>query len=235
MTYCVTLYGFHFLNEFPLSLDPQHVPREPSNQAKSQVTNDLVEHVLIQTKQVLQEVGMSTSVDVETVTNGITESKQTTSSCENTSILLCTNIYCFAYFWKIILTFTIYFRCQILTCLELKPPENGRFVHYPCSNVFNSACGIQCLPGFELQSGSSVRMCLPNGQWSGTQPRYTMYIIVLQRIYFNKAVQTSTFLSSRRFCGLWFLGSVVYVPLCSAYPINKSHTFFQILSPLYKL
>ena len=52
MTYCVTLYGFHFLNEFPLSLDPQHVPREPSNQAKSQVTNDLVEHVLIQTKQV---------------------------------------------------------------------------------------------------------------------------------------------------------------------------------------
>ena len=83
------------------------------------------------------------------------------------------------YFWKIILTFTIYFRCQILTCSELKPPENGRFVHYPCSNVFNSACGIQCLPGFELQSGASVRMCLPNGQWSGTQPRYTMYIVIV--------------------------------------------------------
>ena len=62
-------------------------------------------------------------------------------------------------------------RCRLLTCGELKPPQNGRFVHYPCSNVFNSACGIQCHPGYELKDGSSVRMCLPNGQWSGTQPR----------------------------------------------------------------
>ena len=67
-----------------------------------------------------------------------------------------------------------FFRCQIQTCPVLKPPKNGRFVHYPCSNVFNSACGIQCNPGFELQGGSSVRMCLPNGQWSGSQPRYSV-------------------------------------------------------------
>ena len=71
------------------------------------------------------------------------------------------------------LTFFV-FRCQIQTCPVLKPPKNGRFVHYPCSNVFNSACGIQCNPGFELQGGSSVRMCLPNGQWSGSQPRYSV-------------------------------------------------------------
>ena len=72
-----------------------------------------------------------------------------------------------------------------MTCGELKPPQNGRFVHYPCSNVFNSACGIQCHPGYELKDGSSVRMCLPNGQWSGTQPRWEILQISFMKIRGN--------------------------------------------------
>ena len=178
MTYCVTLYGFHFLNEFPLSLfirsmsqgNLQTKPRARWQTILSSMSSSRPNKS--SRKLECQPVSMSRRLPMAS-------RKVSRPHHHVKTQVLCTNVYCFAYFWKRILTFTIYFRCQILTCSELKPPENGRFVHYPCSNVFNSACGIQCLPGFELQSGSSVRMCLPNGQWSGTQPRYTMYIIVL--------------------------------------------------------
>ena len=76
-----------------------------------------------------------------------------------------------------------YSRCQLLACPELLPPENGRFVHHQkCSNVFNSACGLQCNSGFELQNGSPVRICLPNGHWSGMQPRWLIMFFFTLRI-----------------------------------------------------
>ena len=57
-----------------------------------------------------------------------------------------------------------------MDCPQLTPPSNGHFVRHHCSNVFNAACGIRCDSGFERE-GSGIRLCLPNGQWSGEQPR----------------------------------------------------------------
>ena len=77
-----------------------------------------------------------------------------------------------------------YSRCQLLACPELLPPENGRFVHHQkCSNVFNSACGLQCNSGFELQNGSPVRICLPNGHWSGMQPRWLIIFFTIFKMW----------------------------------------------------
>lgn len=56
-----------------------------------------------------------------------------------------------------------------MECPELKPPENGYFVKGVCNNAFNAACGIRCNPGYTLV-GSSIRLCIENGQWSGEQP-----------------------------------------------------------------
>ncbi|KAJ7417533.1 hypothetical protein WISP_63915 [Willisornis vidua] len=58
--------------------------------------------------------------------------------------------------------------CEVVHCPELKPPENGYFVQNVCNNYFNAACGIRCKGGFDLV-GSSIRLCQPNGQWSGSE------------------------------------------------------------------
>ena len=74
-------------------------------------------------------------------------------------------------------------RCQLRACSHLSPPENGRFSGV-CSNLFNSACGIHCNSGFELHGGSPVRICLPNGQWSGTQPRWKPISNIIDLMHF---------------------------------------------------
>nr|XP_040233470.2 sushi, von Willebrand factor type A, EGF and pentraxin domain-containing protein 1-like [Anopheles coluzzii] len=66
-------------------------------------------------------------------------------------------------------------RCVAITCPELQAPENGYFVMEPkpCSQVLNAACGTRCRPGYEL-TGSSIRLCQENGEWSGTEAKCTM-------------------------------------------------------------
>uniref|UniRef100_A0A182NDP0 Sushi, von Willebrand factor type A, EGF and pentraxin domain-containing protein 1 n=1 Tax=Anopheles dirus TaxID=7168 RepID=A0A182NDP0_9DIPT len=66
-------------------------------------------------------------------------------------------------------------RCVAITCQELQAPENGYFVMdpKPCSQVLNAACGTRCRPGYEL-TGSSIRLCQENGEWSGTEAICTM-------------------------------------------------------------
>uniref|UniRef100_A0A8C1SD31 Sushi, von Willebrand factor type A, EGF and pentraxin domain-containing protein 1 n=1 Tax=Cyprinus carpio TaxID=7962 RepID=A0A8C1SD31_CYPCA len=59
--------------------------------------------------------------------------------------------------------------CQAVVCPVLSPPENGFFIQNVCNNQFNSACGVRCLPGFDLQ-GDGIRLCQPDGTWSGVQP-----------------------------------------------------------------
>ncbi|CAH2293998.1 sushi, von Willebrand factor type A, EGF and pentraxin domain-containing 1 [Pelobates cultripes] len=58
--------------------------------------------------------------------------------------------------------------CKVVHCPELLPPENGYFIQNVCNNHFDAACGIRCKIGFELV-GSSIRLCQPNGLWSGSQ------------------------------------------------------------------
>ncbi|KAM9329386.1 sushi, von Willebrand factor type A, EGF and pentraxin domain-containing protein 1 [Gastrophryne carolinensis] len=57
--------------------------------------------------------------------------------------------------------------CKVVHCPELLPPENGYFIQNICNNHFDAACGIRCKTGFELV-GSSIRLCQPNGLWSGS-------------------------------------------------------------------
>ncbi|XP_067257601.1 sushi, von Willebrand factor type A, EGF and pentraxin domain-containing protein 1 isoform X4 [Chanodichthys erythropterus] len=59
--------------------------------------------------------------------------------------------------------------CQVVVCPVLSPPENGFFIQNVCNNQFNSACGVRCLTGFDLQ-GDGIRLCQPDGTWSGVQP-----------------------------------------------------------------
>ncbi|XP_064199793.1 sushi, von Willebrand factor type A, EGF and pentraxin domain-containing protein 1 isoform X1 [Anguilla rostrata] len=59
--------------------------------------------------------------------------------------------------------------CEVVHCPEIYPPENGFFIQNACNNHFNAACGIRCKPGFDLV-GSSIRLCQPNGGWSGSEP-----------------------------------------------------------------
>ncbi|XP_030635356.1 LOW QUALITY PROTEIN: sushi, von Willebrand factor type A, EGF and pentraxin domain-containing protein 1 [Chanos chanos] len=59
--------------------------------------------------------------------------------------------------------------CQVVECPVLTPPENGFFIQNVCNNQYNSACGVRCLPGFDLR-GSSIRLCQPDGTWSGSEP-----------------------------------------------------------------
>ncbi|XP_067409310.1 sushi, von Willebrand factor type A, EGF and pentraxin domain-containing protein 1 isoform X1 [Emydura macquarii macquarii] len=58
--------------------------------------------------------------------------------------------------------------CEVVHCPELQPPENGYFIQNICNNYFNAACGIRCKAGFDLV-GSSIRLCQPNGLWSGSE------------------------------------------------------------------
>ena len=76
-------------------------------------------------------------------------------------------------------------QCVVMDCPANLPPENGYFIRNECKNVFNSACGVRCNSGYQVtnnllthclghtilqMSGSSVRLCLPSGQWSGEAP-----------------------------------------------------------------
>ncbi|KXJ84393.1 hypothetical protein RP20_CCG009862 [Aedes albopictus] len=63
-------------------------------------------------------------------------------------------------------------RCEVITCPELSPPENGYFVKQPnaCSQVLNAACGTRCQSGYQLV-GDSIRLCQENGVWSGNDPK----------------------------------------------------------------
>ncbi|XP_056610750.1 sushi, von Willebrand factor type A, EGF and pentraxin domain-containing protein 1 isoform X1 [Triplophysa dalaica] len=58
--------------------------------------------------------------------------------------------------------------CQVVVCPVLAPPEKGFFIQKMCNNQFNSACGVQCLQGFDLH-GDKIRLCQPDGTWSGVQ------------------------------------------------------------------
>lgn len=55
----------------------------------------------------------------------------------------------------------------VVHCPVLAPPENGFFVQNVCNNHFDAACGMRCLPDFDLQ-GTSIRLCQADGTWSGT-------------------------------------------------------------------
>ncbi|XP_076316874.1 uncharacterized protein LOC143229050 isoform X1 [Tachypleus tridentatus] len=55
-------------------------------------------------------------------------------------------------------------RC-LITCLM---PPNSRFIGR-CDRIQGSVCRLACRFGYTVQ-GSSTRICLPNGQWSGPQP-----------------------------------------------------------------
>ncbi|XP_055587381.1 sushi, von Willebrand factor type A, EGF and pentraxin domain-containing protein 1-like [Uranotaenia lowii] len=62
--------------------------------------------------------------------------------------------------------------CQVITCPELSPPENGYFVKHPnaCGQVLNAACGTRCQSGYQLV-GDSIRLCQEDGVWSGNEPK----------------------------------------------------------------
>ncbi|KAM6949553.1 LOW QUALITY PROTEIN: sushi, von Willebrand factor type A, EGF and pentraxin domain-containing protein 1 [Aplochiton taeniatus] len=59
--------------------------------------------------------------------------------------------------------------CQVVSCPVLSPPENSYFIQNTCNNHYESACGVKCQPGFDLQ-GDGIRLCQSDGTWSGTQP-----------------------------------------------------------------
>lgn len=63
-------------------------------------------------------------------------------------------------------------RCEVITCPELTPPENGYFVKHPnaCGQVLNAACGTRCQSGYQLV-GDSIRLCQESGVWSGNDPK----------------------------------------------------------------
>ncbi|PKU44337.1 von willebrand factor type egf and pentraxin domain-containing protein 1 [Limosa lapponica baueri] len=79
--------------------------------------------------------------------------------------------------------------CEAVHCPELKPPENGYFVQNVCNNYFNAACGIRCKAGFDLV-GSSIRLCQPNGQWSGSEA--TCRDVEAPRIHCPENIETET-------------------------------------------
>ncbi|XP_075228633.1 sushi, von Willebrand factor type A, EGF and pentraxin domain-containing protein 1-like isoform X2 [Lycorma delicatula] len=64
-------------------------------------------------------------------------------------------------------------KCQMVHCPELDIPENGYMIQGWCSTVMNAGCGIRCNVGYSLV-GSSVRLCLPNGTWSGSPTECVM-------------------------------------------------------------
>ncbi|XP_056432175.1 sushi, von Willebrand factor type A, EGF and pentraxin domain-containing protein 1-like [Gadus chalcogrammus] len=59
--------------------------------------------------------------------------------------------------------------CTVVHCPKLSPPANGFFIQNACNNRHDAACGVKCLPGFDLQ-GTGIRLCQADGAWSGTTP-----------------------------------------------------------------
>ena len=59
-----------------------------------------------------------------------------------------------------------------VTCPTLRKPENGALTgcHGNQAQQFNTSCHITCNTGYRL-TGSSVRRCLENGEWSGLDTR----------------------------------------------------------------
>ncbi|XP_039287385.1 sushi, von Willebrand factor type A, EGF and pentraxin domain-containing protein 1-like [Nilaparvata lugens] len=64
-------------------------------------------------------------------------------------------------------------QCEMVHCPDLDVPENGFMVHGWCSTLMNAACGVRCDSAHTLD-GSSIRICLPNGTWSGIPVTCTM-------------------------------------------------------------
>ncbi|RZF32333.1 hypothetical protein LSTR_LSTR001797 [Laodelphax striatellus] len=64
-------------------------------------------------------------------------------------------------------------QCEMVHCPDLHVPENGYMIHGWCSTLMNAACGMRCDIGYRL-TGSSIRMCLPNGTWSGSPVKCVM-------------------------------------------------------------
>lgn len=81
-----------------------------------------------------------------------------------------------------VITLLWLFNYLVVHCPELKPPENGYFVQNVCNNYFNAACGIRCKAGFDLV-GSSIRLCQPNGQWSGSEATCRGMDVCLQSLF----------------------------------------------------
>ena len=49
--------------------------------------------------------------------------------------------------------------CEILHCTQLTNPENG-IVILPCSTELNTACRINCLPGFYTTTPNPGQQCI---------------------------------------------------------------------------
>lgn len=62
---------------------------------------------------------------------------------------------------------TAFFCIVDITCGQLTDPEFGRV--FLSSTTVNSTATYQCNTGYKIQ-GESKRVCLDNGQWSGTEP-----------------------------------------------------------------
>uniref|UniRef100_A0A3B3T3R4 Sushi, von Willebrand factor type A, EGF and pentraxin domain-containing protein 1 n=1 Tax=Paramormyrops kingsleyae TaxID=1676925 RepID=A0A3B3T3R4_9TELE len=69
--------------------------------------------------------------------------------------------------------------CEVVRCPPLLPPANGHFIQNVCNNHFDAACGVRCRAGFSLL-GSGIRLCQPDGQWSGSEPSCTRKCPALQ-------------------------------------------------------
>ena len=55
----------------------------------------------------------------------------------------------------------------VVTCSQLAAPTNGAMV--TSSNTYNSTAVFSCSTGYVI-SGSSLRICQSNGDWSGVPP-----------------------------------------------------------------
>ena len=89
--------------------------------------------------------------------------------------------------------------CVVTNCPPLSAPENGFFVRDECFNVYNSACGLRCRSGYEL-NGSRQRICLPNGQWSGLQTKSDMICQISPRYVESQILPPGAFRECAAFC-----------------------------------
>ena len=61
-------------------------------------------------------------------------------------------------------------------CPELKAPIYGKFKTH-CFGKIGDKCEVICEKKFELV-GSKIRLCLPNGQWSGLNAKCISKLLV---------------------------------------------------------